>query len=78
MTRSVSHVRVPQYCLHKAKGTAYVTLNGRVKYLGAYGSPDSKAEYDRLIGLWQLNGRRLPDEATVIPPGSVEKLSADV
>jgi hypothetical protein len=52
MSRTASHTRVPRYCLHKARGTAYVRLEGQVKYLpGNYGSPESRAEHDRLVGL---------------------------
>ena len=67
-----AHMRVPHYCLHKARGSAYVRLDGAIKYLpGKYGSPESRAEYDRLVGLWQLNGRRLPAEAMLPPAPSV-------
>ena len=38
--------RVPSYRLHKPSGQAVVTLDGRDFYLGAYGTPASKAEYD--------------------------------
>jgi integrase len=37
-----------------------VTLDGRDIYLGQYGSPQSRAEYDRLLAEWLSNGRRLP------------------
>src|SRR5438309_2236016 len=45
---------VPSYSLHKPTGQAYVRLpdgNGsrRVIYLGKYGSPDSQAEYQRVL-----------------------------
>jgi integrase len=36
-----------------------VTLDGRDLYLGRYGSPQSRAEYDRLVAEWLTNGRRL-------------------
>lgn len=49
----------PSYRLHKRSGQAVVTLDGRDFYLGAHGSPQSRAEYDRLIGEWLTNGRRL-------------------
>jgi hypothetical protein len=52
----------PKYRLHKPRNRAVVTIDGRDFYLGPYGSPESKAEYDRLIGLWLANGRRLPEE----------------
>jgi hypothetical protein len=45
-----------------------VTLDGRDFYLGRYGSPESRAEYDRLIVEWIANGRRLPAPTT--PAGS--------
>ena len=51
----------PTYRKHSS-GQAITTLteNGRRKdrLLGRYGSPDSHAEYDRIIGEWLLNGRR--------------------
>jgi integrase len=55
---------IPTYRLHKAKGLAVVTLDGRDLYLGKHGTPESRAEYDRLVSLWIANGRRLPDSLT--------------
>jgi integrase len=52
--------RTPSYRLHKPSGQAVVTLDGRDIYLGRYNSPESRAEYDRLIAEWLSNGRRLP------------------
>lgn len=52
--------RIPSYRLHRASGQAVVTLDGDDIYLGPYGSPESKAEYSRLVGIWQVNGRRMP------------------
>jgi integrase len=49
--------RIPKYRLHKPSGQAVVTLDGRDVYLGKHGSPESKAEYNRLVAEWQLNGR---------------------
>jgi hypothetical protein len=49
--------RVPSYRLHKARGTAVVTLGGRNRYLGAYGSPESHAEYEKVVAEWLANGR---------------------
>lgn len=54
--------RIPKYQLHKASGQAVVTLDGRDFYLGEYNSPESKMEYNRLVGIWQVNGRRLPND----------------
>jgi len=50
--------RVPKYSLHKASGRAIVTLDGTDHYLGEYDSPESKANYDRLIAEWLASGRR--------------------
>jgi hypothetical protein len=56
---------VPSYRLHKQSGQAIVTLadrlgNRRDVLLGKYGTPESRAEYARVIGEWEANGRRLP------------------
>jgi hypothetical protein len=57
---SVCSSRTPSYRLHKPSGQAVVTLDGRDIYLGQYGSPRSRAEFDRLLAEWLSNGRRLP------------------
>lgn len=59
----MSSERVPQYRRHKPSGLAVVTLDARDFYLGPYGTAASRAEYDRLIGEWVANGRRLPGPA---------------
>lgn len=51
-------LKPPSYRLHRASGQAVVTIDGHDKYLGPYGSPESKAEYDRLIAEWLVRGRR--------------------
>jgi len=51
--------KLPKYCLHKASGRAVVRLNGRDHYLGEYGSPQSKREYDRLIQEWTATGQSI-------------------
>jgi hypothetical protein len=52
-----SPVSISSYCHHKAKGLAYVQLSGHYVYLGRYDSPQSKVEYQRLIGEWLARGR---------------------
>ncbi|MBQ9799460.1 MAG: site-specific integrase [Thermoguttaceae bacterium] len=41
--------RLPKICRRADRNLAYVTLRGRKVYLGKYGSPESYAEYDRVI-----------------------------
>ncbi|HVZ94804.1 MAG TPA: site-specific integrase [Phycisphaerales bacterium] len=47
--------RVPKYRLHKPSGLAVVRLNGKDIYLGRHGSPESQAEYRRVIAEWMLS-----------------------
>lgn len=42
----------PPYMLHKATGQARVKIDGKDYYLGAFGSPDSRDQYDALIAEW--------------------------
>ncbi|MGA2063112.1 MAG: site-specific integrase, partial [Thermoguttaceae bacterium] len=42
-------VSLPKYCLHKARGLAYMRVQGKFIYLGEYDSPESKQEYGRII-----------------------------
>jgi integrase len=62
MPRSPS---VPSYRVHRPSGQAVVTLDGRDRYLGTYGSPESRSAYERLIATWLQNGRRLPEAKPV-------------
>jgi hypothetical protein len=40
---------IPSYRLHKPTGQEVVTFGGKDQYLGRYGTPDGRAEYDRLV-----------------------------
>jgi integrase len=55
--------RTPSYCLHKATGQAVVRIDGKDHYLGKHGTPESRAEYNRLIGEWFANAQSLPSKA---------------
>ena len=46
---SATTLRTPSYRHHKPSGQAVVTLDGRDIYLGRYGTPQSRAELDRLL-----------------------------
>ena len=41
--------KVPKHCLLKPRGLAYVRIRGRVRYLGKYGTPESREAYGRLV-----------------------------
>jgi integrase len=60
---------IPSYRFHRPSGQAVVTLNGQDIYLGIHDTPQSKAEYDRVISQWIARGRRLvsPDESSKAP-----------
>jgi integrase len=55
----------PSYCCDKSSNRAFVTLNGRRKYLGppgSYNSQPTRDTYDRIVGEWIARGRA-PDAA---------------
>lgn len=45
----------PGYCFHKATGQAYVRFDGKLHYLGVYGTAESKERYNRLKAEWLVN-----------------------
>ena len=51
-----SNARVPKYRLHKTWGLGVVRINGKDIYLGKYGTPESHAEYRRLVAEWLSSG----------------------
>ena len=61
--------KLPSYRHHKSDGRAVVTLNGRDVYLGRFGTPESRAEYDRLIAQWLASGRPPPPRPSGPRPG---------
>jgi integrase len=57
--------RIPSYRLHKQSGQAIVTLTDSVGrrrdvLLGKHGTPESRAEYLRVLAEWEANGRWPP------------------
>ena len=56
----IKRPRTPSYRRHKPSGQAVVTLDGRDYYLGRYRTKASRTEYERLVGEWLANGRRMP------------------
>src|SRR5262249_46843982 len=70
--------KIPSYRLHKPSGQAVVTLNRRDVYLGTHGSPESRAEYDRVVKEWLPAGRQSVPAKDEPEPGPtvVEVLAA--
>ena len=52
-----SKAAVPAYRHQKSRRLAVVTIDGRDIYLGKYNSPESKAEYARLLAEYAVTGR---------------------
>ena len=48
----------PSYRFHKARNCAVVTINGRNRYLGPYGSPESKEEYAATVDAVRWDSQR--------------------
>lgn len=70
---------IPSYRRHKASGQAVVTLNDKDFYLGLWRSTHSKVEYQRLVGEWLADDRRLPpaDGGAGPPDMTISELAAD-
>ncbi len=66
---------LPKYRKHRATGKAIVTLCGKDHYLGVHGTKASKQEYDRLIGEWLANERKLPIQVESVAFSIVELCS---
>lgn len=60
MTHSAKNTRQPRLPRmgRHSSGQARVTLNGKVHYLGVYGSPEAHQRYGELIQQWLAGGRR--------------------
>jgi hypothetical protein len=69
-------LRVPSYRLHKPSGRAIVKHQGRVFYIGKYGTKASKAEYARLLALWSADESAIASAATRDDFTIVELLAA--
>lgn len=54
--RTSSSTRVPKYRVHKTWGLGVVRINGKDGYLGKYGTPESQAEYRRVVAEWLASG----------------------
>ncbi|WP_339743360.1 site-specific integrase [uncultured Rubinisphaera sp.] len=59
-------MRQPKFCKHKASGQAFVTLDGKVIYLGKHDSPAAREAYDRLILKWRQANDSTGKHATTV------------
>src|SRR5262245_51744778 len=66
--------RVPSYRHYKPKNLGLVVLGGKYCYLGKYGTPESLAEYHRLVQEWLANNRALPAPPAESPGPTVNEL----
>ncbi|QDT54767.1 site-specific tyrosine recombinase XerD [Caulifigura coniformis] len=56
---------IPAYCRHSTSGQAYVKIDGRRKYLGVYGTPESHQRYAAEISRWQESADAPPSTLTI-------------
>jgi integrase len=68
--------RVPTYRRYKPKNLGLVVIDGKQHYLGAYGSPESVAKYDRLIQEHLAKRADLPPAERNNPCLTVDELIA--
>src|SRR5262245_29754386 len=66
--------RVPSYRHYKPKNLGLVVLDGKYFYLGKYGTPESLAEYHRLIQQWLANPRTPPAGSGKAPALTVNEV----
>src|SRR3954447_14461387 len=57
--------RVPSYRCYKPKNLGLVVIDGRQIYLGAYGTPESIAEYNRVVQEYLAGAPAKPSPATL-------------
>ena len=60
----------------KRADSAFVEIGGKRKYLGVYGSPESREKYDRQLAEWLQNGRTLPPPPTPVAQRTVATIAA--
>jgi hypothetical protein len=57
--------QMPKYRRHKASGQAVVTLSGKDRYLGVFGSKESKQAFNQRVSEWLASG--CPTRAVIDP-----------
>ena len=69
--------RIPKYRHYKPKNLGLVVINGKQHYLGRYGSPESLAEYNRLIQEYLAARPPRPDPSAGPGPLGVDDQRTD-
>lgn len=63
--------RPPSYRFHKARNCAVVTIYGKNRYLGSYGSPESHEAYERWLAKWRSASESPASVQVEDPPGDI-------
>src|SRR5262245_22815130 len=66
--------RIPSYRCYKPKTLGLVAIAGKQHYLGRYESPESVAEYNRLIQQWLAGGGASPSRNVPVNNLTVNEL----
>ena len=66
--------RIPSYRRFKPKDLGLVVIDGKQHHLGPYGSPESIAEYNRLIQEWLAGGGASTARGTTVNDLSINEL----
>ena len=66
--------RIPSYRHYKPKNLGLVVLDGRYHYLGRYGTPESLAEYHRLVQEWLAGPAAVSNSEDEAPDPSVDEI----
>jgi integrase len=75
--KRIAAPRIPKYRLHKPTGLAVVRLSGRDIYLGKHGTPESHAEYRRVISEWLASGHTVTSSVDAPAMAAVESLTVN-
>ena len=72
----MSRPLTPTYCLDRSTSRAYVRINGQKRYLGPYGSKESRAAFAKLVAQAlaaapPVNPRQIRGRITVTASGAI-------
>ena len=64
--------QVPKLCHHKGQNLAMVYINGKVRYLGRWDSPEAKEAYKRFVAEWATGAT----QSTPVAPADLVPITA--